>query len=90
MRDRILKNVSGPARVNLLIESVDAVEIGAWPAKAQGILGQARKSLHFELPLYGTLDSAQARDAYTLVLGHLIHEIPRLLLRPKTLIASGR
>jgi len=53
-------------------------------------LNVAKKSLHFELPLYGTLDSAHARDAYTLILSDLIHEIPRLLLRPKTLIASGR
>jgi len=51
-------------------------------------LGAAKKSLHFELPLYGTLDTAQARDAYTRILGDLINQIPLLLL-PKTQIARG-
>jgi hypothetical protein len=36
----------------LFIEPLDAIEIGAWPAKASGILTVAKKSLHFELPLY--------------------------------------
>ncbi len=89
LRDRILKTSHGPARVDLLIEPVDAIEIGAWPTKAEGILGAAKKSLHFELPLYGTLDSARARDAYPRVLGDLIKQIPVLLL-PKAQMASGR
>jgi len=83
-----LKNVSGRAPVDLLIEPIDPIEIGAWPAKAQGILSVAKKSLHFELPLYGTLDTARARDAYTRILGDLINQIPFLLL-PKTQIARG-
>ena len=88
IRDRSLKNISGRAPVDLLIEPIDPIEIGAWPAKAEGILGAAKKSLHFELPLYGTLDTAQARDAYTRILGDLINQIPLLLL-PKTQIARG-
>ncbi len=89
IRGQTLEGLAAPAPVDLLIEPVDTIEIGAWPAKAQGILGEAKKSLHFELPLYGTLDNAQAREAYTRILGDLIYELPRLLLRPKTLIASG-
>lgn len=88
IRDRRLKNVSDPASVGLLIEPIDRIEIGAWPAKAEGILRVAEKSLHFELPLYGTLDSPQARDAYTRILGDLINRIPDVLL-PNTQMASA-
>lgn len=88
IRDRNLKNVSDPAPVGLLIEPIDRIKIGAWPAKAEGILHVAKKSLHFELPLYGTLDSAQARDAYTSILSDLIDRIPDLLL-PATQMASA-
>ena len=45
-------------------EPLDAIEIGAWSAKAQGILTVAKKSLHFELPLY-TLFRKRRTAAYT-------------------------
>ena len=33
--------------VSFFVEPLDAIEIGAWLAKAQGILTVATKSLHF-------------------------------------------
>ena len=52
IRDEILVNNPDVDPVALLIEPLDAIEIGAWPVKANGILTVANKSLHFELPLY--------------------------------------
>jgi hypothetical protein len=90
IRDRSLKNVSGPVPVDLLIEPIDPIEIGAWPAKAEGILGVAKKSLHFELPLYSTLSRAQARRAYTRVLSDLINRISLLLIPANQIARGGR
>ncbi len=71
-RDALLKLNPGVARVSLLIEPLDNVEIGAWAAKANGILGVARKSLHMELPLHSALRSEKSRELYTRVLADLI------------------
>ena len=72
IRDVALKRDSDIVAVDLVIEPLDEIEIGAWPAKAGGILGVARKSLHFELPSELVLQSRKARDVYTRVLGDLL------------------
>jgi hypothetical protein len=80
-RDFVLRKGSAVAAVDLRIEPIDGIEIGAWAAKAGGILGVAKKSLHFELPLYGTLATAAARDAYARILVRLLTAASALLVR---------
>jgi hypothetical protein len=82
IRDRALKDLTGVEAVDLVIEPVDAVEIGAWAAKARGILGVAQKSLHFELPAYSVLRNSKSRDAYTGILAKLIQESADTLQSP--------
>jgi hypothetical protein len=72
IRDGVLQGVAPPRSVDLRIEPLDSVEIGAWAAKARGILGLAARSLHFELPLNDVLRNDEARDAYTRVLVELL------------------
>jgi hypothetical protein len=81
VRDSVLKSMSLPA-VDLRIEPIDEIEIGAWPAKAYGILGLAKKSLHFELPLYESLGTAEAREAYARIFECLLERASALLLNP--------
>jgi len=59
-------------RINLLIEPLDQVTIGAWAAKDYGILRLAKKSLHFELPAQHVFYREAARQAYTRILAELI------------------
>ena len=80
IRDRTLKRHSDIPAVDLLIEPLDEVEIGAWAAKTEGILGLAKKSLHFELPSHQVLSSNEAREAYTRILAALLRESAPLLL----------
>lgn len=82
-RDRVLMLAPGVTSVDLMIEPVDNIEIGAWAAKAQGILGLAQKSLHFEFPLYDTLGSSKARESYTEIAGVLLDQIVPTLLGEK-------
>jgi hypothetical protein len=81
IRDRALRLTPHVPAVDLLIEPLDDVEIGAWAAKAHGILGVAKKSLHFEIPLYDALATAPARDAYARILGDLINRTYHLLMK---------
>ena len=74
IRDRLLKENPGVARVELLIEPLDALEVGAWPAKHSGLLSVARKSFHIELPLYSALTSEESRGLYTRVVAELIKQ----------------
>jgi hypothetical protein len=74
IRDRHLTGVPHVKSVQLRIEPVDQLQIGAWAAKEQGILRLARKSLHFELPVYETLETAAAREAYTRILQCLVQK----------------
>jgi hypothetical protein len=86
IRDQTLKRQSDIPAVDLVIEPLDKVEIGAWAAKAEGILGLAKKSLHFELPSEKVLTAIEARDAYTRILAALLRElVPVLLSRAGTL-----
>jgi len=79
IRDRLLADAPDVDSVDLLIEPLDDIEIGAWAAKAHGILSVVKKSLHVELPLYGTLRSSKARERYTeilaAVLGHSVADL---------------
>ncbi len=79
-RDELLQLNPGVERVSLLIEPLDNVEIGAWPAKANGILNVAKKSLHIELPLHSALGSEKSRRLYTRVLSELIRNAIRELV----------
>ncbi len=72
IRDRLLSENPDIEPVKLLIEPQDEVEIGAWPAKAHGILSLARKSVHIELPLHSALRSEKSRDVYTRIVSELI------------------
>jgi hypothetical protein len=63
--------------VPLFIQPLDAIEIGAWPAKASGILTVAKKSLHFELPLYTVFRSEKSRSLYAKILAELLEQIAR-------------
>lgn len=80
IRDRTLRQRSRVPTVDLLIEPLDTIEIGAWAAKSEGILGLAKKSLHFELPSQRVFLSNDARDAYTRILAGLLREAARLLV----------
>jgi hypothetical protein len=79
VRDRILAETPDIERVRLMIEPQDVVEIGAWPAKAHGILRLARKSVHIELPLYSALRGEKSRNLYTRIVAELImHAVQEL------------
>ncbi len=80
IRDEALEDEAGVPAVNFIIEPLDEVEIGAWAAKAQGILRLARKSLHIEMPSHRTFATERAREAYTRILASLLREATRLLL----------
>jgi hypothetical protein len=84
-RDRVLRFAPGVVRVDLKVEPLDSIEIRAWATKAQGILGLAKKSLHFEFPLYSTLESRSARRAYGDILALLLGEIGPVLWRQSSL-----
>ena len=62
------------AAVDFAIEPLDDLEVGAWGAKATGILTVAKRSLHFELPA-AVLASARQRVVYTKVLAALIKKV---------------
>jgi hypothetical protein len=79
VRDEALKYTPGVAPVEFMIEPLDAVEIGAWATKANGILSVARKSLHVELPMYATLSLLKACNAYTAILTILLSRITPIL-----------
>ena len=72
----VLKPLSWP------LNSLDAIEIGAWGAKAEGILGVAKQSLHIELPAHHILGTANAREAYQNVLAVLLDQSVGFLLSP--------
>ena len=72
VRDQLLNENAGVDRVELLIEPLDKIEIGAWPAKYGGILSLARKSLHIELPLNTALRNKVNGDVYIKVISELL------------------
>ena len=83
IRDRALRLDPGVESVELTIEPIDVVEIGALAAKAHGMLSVAKKSLHFELPLYNVLVSSKARATYTDILAILLTRTVPVLLKTR-------
>jgi hypothetical protein len=80
LRDKALAGHSEIPTVELAIEPLDEIEVGAWAAKASGILSVAPRSLHFELPAYKIMAMEPYRELYTSILSGLIAEITRNLL----------
>ena len=74
LRDQALAAHPEIRRVDLAIEPLDQLEVGAWAAKTNGILTAAKRSLHFELPA-NVLASARHRAVYTNVLTELVQKI---------------
>jgi hypothetical protein len=72
IRDRVLRTLPQITRVDLRIEPVEQVSIGAWAAKDHGILRLAKSSLHFELPAQYIFHGDGPRRAYTKILAELI------------------
>ncbi len=75
IRDRMLREEPEVPKVNLVIEPLDQVAIGAWAAKDQGILRLAKHTFHFELPAQHVFYRENARRAYTKILAELINLI---------------
>jgi len=75
IRDRVLLDSKDVHKVNLIIEPVDSVEIGAWAAKDHGILRLAKQSLHFELPAQRIFYSERSKRTYTKILIVLLDRI---------------
>jgi hypothetical protein len=75
-RSQALAAEPNGSSVDLAIEPLDDLEVGAWAAKSNGILSLARRSLHFELPADGVMGSMRQRRIYTAVLGRLIANLP--------------
>ncbi|HXF76235.1 MAG TPA: hypothetical protein VNN13_09110 [Methylomirabilota bacterium] len=75
LRDQALAERPGMVPVELAIEPLDEIEVGAWAAKTNGILSVAKRSLHFELPSDGVMASSHQRAIYTSILSELIRRI---------------
>ncbi|SRR6266542_680086 len=75
IRDRVLREAPDVTKVNLIIEPLEQVAIGAWAAKDHGILRLAKRSLHFELPAQHLFYRESARRAYTKILAEWIQSI---------------
>ncbi|MGH7836039.1 MAG: hypothetical protein ACREQK_20510 [Candidatus Binatia bacterium] len=80
-RDRTLKETSGVRGVEMVIEPLDRVEIGAWNTKAEGILRLSKKGLHFELPSHLVLSTDAARRTYLKIFTAVLTEAVPSLLR---------
>lgn len=78
IRDQVLTKFPGAAKVNLVIEPVDKVAIGAWAAKDHGVLSLAKSSLHFEMPSHRVFYRDRNRRAYRKILAELIQQIVNL------------
>ena len=75
LRDSALAENPNMVSVELAIEPLDPIEVGAWAAKTNGILAVAERSLHFELPSEGAMASERQRSIYTAILAELIRRI---------------
>ena len=77
------------AVVDLAIEPLDRIEVGAWAAKVNGILGVASRSMHFELPADSVMSSVRQRRMYTLILGQMIKKLPSVLRLNSVTVRRG-
>ena len=75
LRDQALATSPDVTAVDLAIEPLDELEIGAWATKTNGILTVPARGLHFELPADGVMGSARHREIYTRIVGELIHRL---------------
>ena len=75
IRDRILQGMPDLIRVDLVIEPVDQVAIGAWAAKDHGMLRLSQTSLPFELPAQRLFYRNRPRRAYTRILSELVDRL---------------
>jgi hypothetical protein len=80
-RDRTLKETTGVRGVEMVIEPLDQVEIGAWNTKAEGILRLTKKGLHFELPSHLVLSSETRRQTYLKIFTAVLTKAVPSLLR---------
>jgi len=81
IRDRIVRKYRDVPPVPLVIEPLDQVEIGAWAAKREGLLGVVRLGLHFELPSGELFTTGERREIYTQIVAELLAETVPFLLR---------
>ncbi len=81
IRDHALRRNPSIETVELRIEPLDSIAIGAWAAKARGILSLPERSLHFELPARRILWPSTAREIYTQILIALVEESAALLAK---------
>jgi len=72
IHERVLRDLPQFPKVDLRIEPVDQVAIGAWATKDHGILQLAKSSLHFELPAQFVFHGNSSRREYTKILAELI------------------
>lgn len=79
IRQRLLRGRADMLVVNMAIEPIDKVTFRARVAKEQGILRRPKKSLHFEMPAHRVFHDAPMRQAYTEIIGELIHRIVPIL-----------
>jgi hypothetical protein len=63
-------------------DAAPAIEINAWPAKADGMLALAPRALHFELPYHRVLATALSKDLSGIVFAWLMAEVVPFLLEP--------
>ena len=75
LRNQALAATPDMTAVDLAIEPLDELEVGAWATKTNGILTLSARGLHFELPADGVMGTARHREIYTEILGELIRRI---------------
>jgi hypothetical protein len=83
LRNQALAVTPELTAVDLAIEPLDELEVGAWATKTNGILTLAARGLHFELPANGVMGTAHHREIYTEILGELIRRISDALTTAK-------
>jgi hypothetical protein len=78
IRDRALVTRPNIAKIDLAIEPVDRIAIGAWAAKERGLLGLAKRGYHFELPAQKIFYREETRRAYFEILTQLVDRLAKM------------
>jgi hypothetical protein len=89
IRDRELVMRPNVAKVNLAIEPVDRIAIGAWAAKERGLLGLAKQGYHFELPAQKIFYRKETRRAYFEILTQLVDRLAKMSVPRQPLAIAG-